>query len=100
MQGHETERNLVWDGVYRVECLQCSKVFEASRCDATFCSARCRVAFSREPQKMRNAIDHMNGLQNMVDGYAKKYKRNQDVYEAMLALKKSLEFSLARFENE
>lgn len=88
------------DRCYRVECLQCGDTFEATRSDATFCSARCRVAYSREPEKMRKFIEHLDVLGRMLDRQARKYYRSKAVFEAMQQLHKSLGASLERFEGD
>lgn len=88
------------DADYRVVCLQCDREFEARRSDATFCSARCRVAYSREPEKLRKAIEHTELLARMLDARARKYHRSTKMFEAMQALHNSLGASLQRFEGD
>ena len=98
MLRHDTDRTKVGDRDYRVECLQCGTVFEASRSDATFCSARCRVAYSREPQKLEATIEKMNQLMRALDRDAVKYRKSHRVFAAMRDLRDSLSASLERFE--
>lgn len=100
MQGHDADRIKMDAGCWRVLCLQCEQEFEARRSDATFCSTRCRVAYSREPEKLNNAIAYCDQLARMLDRQAQKYYRSPRMYVAMKALRDSLTGSLARFEIE
>jgi hypothetical protein len=56
------------------------------------------VSYSREPQRIANAIQHMTMLTNQLDNYAKKYPRNKQMFEAMRILRNSIDMSLGRFE--
>lgn len=98
MQSHDTERVKMDDRDYRVECVQCGQTFEARRSDASFCSARCRVAYSREPEKLNNQINAINAFGRSLWGIANKHKRNQRVYEAFKGLAKAVNQALQVFE--
>lgn len=98
MQSPDTERIKHDARDYAVMCLQCDQPFEAKRSDATFCSANCRVAYSREPKKLENAL---LGLQSDIIRFrtlAYKYRRNQRVFEQFVLLQKELNGIIAIFE--
>lgn len=44
----------VWEGggLVRMPCLECGENFSARRCDAKFCSANCRKAWSRRKEQI------------------------------------------------
>lgn len=99
MQGHETDRLKLDDWTWQVTCLQCGQTFESKRSDATFCSTKHRVAFSKEPQKRLNAIQSLKD-----DGYravnmAEKYKYDNEIFKEMKALRDRLNYALSIFEN-
>ncbi len=85
---------------YSVECHQCGGVFEAKRSDAAFCSPRCRVAFSREPQKFQNALEELAGYGRAARRIADKYNNRPAAFEALLELQKQVAIALAQFEQD
>ena len=85
---------------YSCECYQCGNTFEATRSDATFCSAKCRVAYSREPKKLQNAIEALGGMAVELKRLSKKYKHSDRVMEEMLKLQKEIGIALSNFEEE
>lgn len=87
MQGQDTDRVHMGDADWGVECFQCGKRFEAQRSDATFCSPKCRVAHSREPQKLLNAIKELENMRWRVINLAEKYKGNEQIGGALEGLK-------------
>lgn len=100
MQGHDTWRDKLDARSYHVECLQCGCTFEATRNDASFCSARCRVAYSKQPQKLTNQLNAIEAFGNSLYGIASKYKRNKRVFEAFMLLAKQINQALAAFETD
>lgn len=98
MQAHDTDRYKVGDADYSVKCVQCGELFEARRSDASFCSPNCRVAYSREPAKLNNAIAALEAMGLQLINMAQKYSRNQRVFEAMLVLRNRLNTALGQFE--
>jgi len=100
MQGHETDRLKYGDRDYRCECFQCGKSFEATRSDATFCSAKCRVAYSREPQKLENTIERIDTLKIEIQNIANKYHGNDRVFKKVQELEKALRIALSTFDQE
>lgn len=90
MQGHDTDRVHMGDRDYSVVCWQCGNVFEATRSDASFCSAKCRVAHGREPQKLLNAIDDLENMRHRVMEIAEKYKGNTEILKAIFLLKSAV----------
>lgn len=100
MQGQNADVTKMDDRDYRCVCHQCGQRFEAVRSDATFCSARCRVAFSREPKKLENAIDSLTVFGQQVLQYGERYKRNERMYQAMLNLQRKVNAAVAAFECE
>lgn len=98
MQSPHTERDHIEDGVWRVECLQCGTHFESKRSDATFCSTRCRVNYSREPKKLENAIEHLQSQMVEIERIAEKYKKNDRVFEAMRKLQVRINYAVSIFE--
>lgn len=83
---------------YRVKCHQCGHEFEATRSDAAFCSARCRVACSREPARRASAIAGLKSSGSTARQIARKYRYSSDVYQAMLELRREIDAALATFE--
>ena len=100
MQYHDTDRIKMGDADWSVQCLQCGKQFEARRSDATFCSARCRVAYSREPEKFRNAVESVNSMASQLLTLSRKYKSSNEMYQAMLQLQRDLGAAISNFEQE
>lgn len=100
MQAHDVDRVKVDDRDYRCTCAQCGETFEARRSDASFCSSKCRVAFSREPKKLANAIESVDAFGRQVLAYSHKYSHNQRMFEAILELQKRVNTALANFEKD
>lgn len=98
MQGHDVDRVKLDDRCYRVECACCGKYFEATRSDASFCSSSCRVSFSREDDRRRKMIQSINNWGRSLERTAQKYRRNKEVFEAMLQLQRDVQFALSLFE--
>lgn len=98
MQGHDTDRVKMDDRDYVCTCLQCKKTFEAKRSDATFCGAKCRVAYSREPQKRLNFLQFMKDTEYYLWQGQEKYKRDGEVFAAMTHLYHSLSLMVSEFE--
>lgn len=98
MQGHDTDRVKIDDWTWRVTCLQCGNTFESKRSDATFCSAKHRVAFSKEPQKRLNALQWIADEHYRLQNIAYKYKRDDEVFQAMKQLQAQLTYCLSIFE--
>jgi hypothetical protein len=90
MQGHDTDRVHMGDKDYSVVCWHCGNTFEATRSDASFCSAKCRVAHSREPQKLLNAIEELHDMRFRIIQIAEKYKGNAEVIKALEILKSNV----------
>lgn len=99
MQGHDTDRRKIDDRDYRCECLQCGKSFEAQRSDASFCSPKCRVAFSREPKKLEHAIEAVDAFGEQILAYSHKYSRNDRMFQAMVILQRKINAAVANFES-
>ena len=98
MQGHDTDRTKFDSRDYQVVCHQCGQTFEAKRSDATFCSPKCRVRFSREPQKLINAVEHINSMKFYTSDYAGRYSHNALVEEALLSLQRAIANALAEMD--
>lgn len=96
----DTIRTKVDDRCYLIECLYCGETFEATRADATYCSARCRVAASREPQRLENAIKALESYAISARQISQRYYRSPRVAEAMRRLHKEIEATLWNFETE
>lgn len=90
MQGKDADRTHMGEKDWQVVCYQCGKLFEAVRSDATFCSARCRVNHSREPQKLLNAIDQLESIRHQVLAIAEKYKHNSEIIKQLELLKNTV----------
>lgn len=100
MQGQDTRRTKYDARSWGVTCLQCGEHFEAARSDATFCSARCRVSYSREPARKQAALEALEAMARQVSEISRKYKHSQEVLEAVTKLQKAIGGSLNWFENE
>lgn len=91
MQGQiDADRTKFDDRDYSVVCFQCGNTFEATRSDASFCSAKCRMAHSREPQKLANALEDLKRMNIRVFQIAEKYKGNSAVVAELERLKKAV----------
>jgi len=100
MQGHDTNRTKFDDRDYSVECLECGGTFEAKRSDATFCSARCRVRYSKRSEKLNNAIESLRMFGINVRDISGRYSTNQRVETALLALRAQIDAALSNMEVE
>lgn len=98
MQGHDTERIKYDERDYGVTCLECGQSFEAKRSDATFCSARCRVRYSKRPEKLNNAIELLRFYGINARDIAGHYSTNARVETALLALRSQIDAALANME--
>lgn len=98
MQGHDAWRTKVDDRTYQVDCFNCGKTFEAARSDASFCSPRCRVHFSRAPQRRRAALERLKAIANEVDTISRTYSRSQELFEAVQSLERRIAAALGNFE--
>lgn len=83
---------------YVVKCLYCGNKFEASRSDAAFCSASCRVANSREPAKERKQLALFEGFANQLVTFCKKHRYNKGYYEIVKRIHAQVGHALAQFE--
>lgn len=97
---HETDRVKVDDHTWRVQCVSCGEYFEASRYDASFCTPRCRVSFSREDGRRQALIQQIDSWGKSLERTAKKYRYNKEVFAAMIQLQRDIKFALSLFENE
>lgn len=100
MQYHDADRVKMGDADWSVQCLQCGQHFEARRSDASFCSAKCRVAYSREPQKFRNAVESVNSMAGQLLTLSRKYKSSSEMYQTMVQLQRDLTAAINNFETE
>lgn len=99
MYRHETDRIHQGDGDWSIQCVQCGQYFEAKRSDASFCSTKCRVAYGREAEKLKNHIEWLNRIASEVLQKSRKYKKVKDVYEATVQLQKDISAAVGMFEN-
>jgi len=95
---HDTDRTKFDDRDYSVVCFQCGETFEATRSDASFCSAKCRVAYGREPQKLQNAIDDLEAVELRIAYLTEKYKHNTKMFEAVKSLAVTVNAAVRSFE--
>jgi hypothetical protein len=86
------------EGDWSIQCVQCGQYFEAKRSDASFCSTNCRVAYSREADKIINHISWLNQVAAQVLEKSRKYKKVKDVYEATVKLQKDINAAAGMFE--
>lgn len=100
MQGHDTNRTKYDNRDYGVDCLECGKSFEAKRSDATFCSARCRVRYSKRPEKLNNAIEELRYMGLKAREIAARYPTNARVETALAALLNQVQIACSDMEVE
>jgi hypothetical protein len=100
MQAHETDRIKHDARDWSIECVQCGRRFEATRSDASFCGVNCRVAYRREADKLLNFMHWLNTVASMILTGARKYRRNQQVYELMVKLQKDINAAVGLFETD
>lgn len=86
MQGQDTDRVKVDDGVWSVKCLECGRWFEAKRSDATYCSVRCRKLSAQRPARKAAALKEIAGMAARCRSIANQYPKSQDVLDALGAL--------------
>lgn len=98
MQGQEVDRVKMDERDYRCECAECGKLFEATRSDASFCSPKCRVAFSRRPAKLAHAVEAVDAFGEQILAYSHKYKRNDRMFQAMVILQRKVNAAIENFE--
>src|SRR4051812_4371465 len=79
MQAQDTDRTKFGDRDYSVICFNCGDTFEATRSDASFCSAKCRVAYGRRPAQRLKALDEMESMRLRIKELQHKYSSDADV---------------------
>jgi len=94
MQGHDTDRVKFDNRDYSITCHECGQTFEATRSDASFCSARCRVRYSQRPVKLANAIEEIRFMRIRVGEIASKYPSNKQVEGALAMLELMVQSAL------
>lgn len=88
------------DTGYQVKCVVCGKSFEAKRFDAAYCSGKCRTWASRAPRRKQTALDDLAAMSFRLIEISKTYRRDAQLFDAMLAVEKTLKIALGRFETE
>jgi len=97
-QAVETQRLRIDDNTWEVECAFCGRSFTAARSDASFCCAKHRVAYSREPQKRANALEFIRSMGIQLEQMGTKYNTDDEVFKAMDNLRNKLTVILGEFE--
>lgn len=100
MQGHDVDRIKYDDRAYGCECAECGGRFEATRSDASFCSPKCRVAYSRRPAKLAHAVEAVDAFGEQILDYSHRYRRNDRMFQAMVILQRKINAAVANFESE
>lgn len=100
MQAHDVDRVKYDDRSYQVECAECGKHFEATRSDASFCSPKCRVAFSRRPAKLERACQIVDAFGERILALSRKYNRSDRMFQAMVILQRKVNTAVANFEKD
>jgi hypothetical protein len=100
MQAHDTDRVKHDDRDWSVECVQCGRRFEATRSDASFCSAACRVAYGREAEKLDKFLQWLDAMGRSAIRGAEKYRHNKRVYDAMIKLSNDVGKAIVTFETD
>lgn len=96
---HEANRNN--DGSFwNIDCVQCGRTFQATRIDASFCGVNCRVAYSREPEKLRKAIEAVRSQKTGLKALARKYKKNRELHGALCLLLLEVGQAVAEMEEQ
>lgn len=90
-QAQDTDRIKFDDRDYRVTCTCCGTQFEATRSDASFCSARCRVRWSKRPQQRLNAIAHVEAMAVQLRDYRSKFGADKRFLEALNTLDRAVD---------
>jgi len=83
---------------YSIKCHYCGRDFEATRSDAAFCSASCRVASSREPARQRKQLALFEGVANQLVTFCKKHRYNQEYFEIVKRIHAIVSHALSQFE--
>ena len=86
------------DREYRIKCVSCRKEFIATRSDASYCSVNCRKYASRAPQRRATALDDIKAMNFRLTEISKAYKLDDEIFQEMQALAKTLRGCISRFE--
>jgi len=100
MQGQDTDRTKYDNRSYGCECAECGKHFEATRSDASYCSPKCRVAYSRRPAKLAHACEAVDAFGEQILAYSHKYSRNDRMFQAMVILRRKVNAAIENFEKD
>jgi len=100
MQGQEANRIKFDDRDYRVICVCCGTKFEATRSDASFCSARCRVRWSRRPAQRLNAIETVQSMRVQLHQMRKVYGADAGFETALCELAGAVDAFIYHIELE
>lgn len=98
MQAHDTDRIKNDDRDYSVQCVQCGRRFEATRSDASFCSAACRVAYGREAEKFEQLLKQLDNWGISLAERALRYKKSKRMFDALTKIHRRIGNAIAEFE--
>jgi hypothetical protein len=99
MVNRDTDRVPTESG-WLVWCDHCNTMFESKRSDASYCSAKCRMGAKREAERLQAWIDKLPSQGAEYLRMARKHKRSDKVFKAMLELQKQLVAALYEFETD
>lgn len=94
----DSEPYRVDDTGWRVKCVECGNEFDSKRSDAAYCSGKCRTHASRAPKRRATAIETLRIMCLEVTRISKSYRYDAEMFDCMVALKKTVEASTNRFE--
>jgi len=97
---HEVEKSVLRNGNYLVVCVQCGQPFEATRSDAAFHDAACRVNYRREQKRRKEEIESIEGYGRAILRLAEKYKNSEEAYRAALKAQAAVLAALNTFEEK
>jgi endogenous inhibitor of DNA gyrase (YacG/DUF329 family) len=99
-QAHDTDRLKMDDRDYSVTCKGCGATFEATRSDASFCSARCRVRWSRRPAQRLKAIEELEAMRLRLHEMEKSYSCDAGFTQGLESLRGAAKYFIERIEGE
>lgn len=86
---------------WELKCHRCGNTFYARRRDAKYCGASCRKDVSRQAtERKQKAIADIYGMIHRTRSISKQYGTSQDVLDAMILLRQSIDASLQMFSVE
>jgi len=99
MQAKDTERRKLDDRDYSVQCVECGTWFEATRSDASYCSAKCRKRAHFAPIRRQNAMNELDQMIKRLHSIRSEYPRDKEFFERFVSLARVAAYQAASYES-